>query len=111
MAEKQKIGWVKFWTPKDDWYYLTETERESYIAQFDQAVTEARDGGADLIGVYKCRGQSEWMRFEIWEFPSLDDVIAFTRTLESIGHYQYFAEDNTVGRKYERIASRDSWVI
>ena len=111
MKSNQKIGWVKFWTPKDDWYYLREPEREKYLTLFNQAVRNAMDKGGNLIGVYKCRGQSEWMRFEIWEFPSVNIIIDFTQELESIRHYQYFAEDNTVGRKYQRVGSNYSWII
>ena len=111
MAETQKIGWVKFWTPKDDWYYLDKKERERYLEAFEQAANDARKAGAQLVGVYKCRGQSEWMRFEVWEFPSLEQIVDFTHSLEAIGHYQYFEEDNTVGRKYERTGSKSSWVI
>jgi hypothetical protein len=111
MKENQRIGWVKFWTPKDDWYYLSFEERKQYLSLFSEAKTIAKAKGANLIGVYKCRGQSEWMRFEVWEFLAPDDVIEFTRSLESIGHYQYFSESNTIGRKYERIGSEESWVI
>ena len=109
--EKNMIGWVKYWTPKDDWYYLSEEEREKYINQYNQIVEKTKESGADLIGVYKCRGQSSWMRFEFWEFPAVEDIIEFTNQLEEIGHYQFFEEDHTVGRKYQRNTQKDSWVV
>ncbi len=111
MTYQQKVGWVKFWTPKDDWYYISNDERQTYLTAYAKAVDEAKTTGAERVGTYKCRGQSEWMRFEVWEFAKLEDVIQFTRVLESIGHYQYFEEDNTVGRKYEKSGEIDSWMI
>ena len=111
MENSQKIGWIKFWTPKDDWYYLDENGRDEYISSFNKIVEDAKKTGAELLGVYKCRGQSIWMRFEMWEFPNVDGVIDFTRKLEGIGHYQYFEEANTIGRKYERTGDKDNWVI
>lgn len=105
------IAWVKFWRPTDDWYALNEQGREQYLTDFHRTVEQAKAEGAELIGVYKCRGQSEWLSFEVWEFPNLDQIIKFTEALDRIGHYQYFKEDRTAGRKYERVGSKSSWVI
>lgn len=110
-ALRDPIGWMKFWKPKDDWYYLEPTQREAYLKAWDTVVERATEEGARLLGVYKCRGQSSWSRFELWEFPDLDTLVRFSNNLEEIGHYQYFAEDNTVGRRYERVGDASSWVI
>jgi len=109
--EKRTIGWVKFWRPTDDWYTLEEGDRAKYLKDFHRAVEEAEAAGAELLGVYKCRGQSEWLSFEVWEFPDIEQLMEFTEALDRIGHYQYFKEDRTVGRKYDRAGSRSSWVI
>jgi hypothetical protein len=105
------IGWVKFWKPKDDWYYLEPDERQVYLNAYIRAVEKAKFAGARLLGTYKCRGQSKWARFELWEFPDIQSVTNLTNELEEIGHFQYFAEDNTVGRRYERDANANSWII
>lgn len=107
----EPIGWMKFWKPKDDWYYLDPADREAYLKAYTDLVIEAEEKGARLLGAYKCRGQSKWARFELWEFPTLQAVVDFTNKLEEIGHFQYFAEDNTIGRRYERTGTPDSWVI
>jgi hypothetical protein len=105
------IGWVKFWKPKDDWYYLPADQRQAYLNAYEQVADVAQAGGARLVGAYACRGQSTWSRFEFWEFATLQAVIDFTHALEEIGHYQYFAESNTVGRRYEKRGRAESWVI
>jgi len=105
------IGWVKFWKPKDDWYYLESDERQLYLDGYAKATNRAQLAGARLLGAYKCRGQSEWARFELWEFPDLQNIIDLTNDLEEIGHFQYFAESNTVGRRYERNMDAEGWAI
>ena len=107
----QPLGWIKFWKPKDDWYYLPPAERQTYLNNFAKVVARANERGARLIGTYKCRGQSPWARFEVWEFPDLQVLIDLSNDLEEIGHFQYFAEDHTLGRRYERVGAADSWVI
>jgi len=110
-VSKQAIGWVRFWTPRDDWYYLEPSERATYLQEFAKVTARFTERGARLIGTYKCRGQSAWARFEIWEFPALQMLIDMSNELEEIGHFQYFAEDHTVGRRYDRVGSTESWVI
>lgn len=110
-ASTQPLGWIKFWKPKDDWYYLSPADRQIYLDKFAQVVARATERGACLIGTYKCRGQSSWARFEVWEFPDLQVLLDLSHDLEEIGHFQYFAEDHTVGRRYERTGAADSWVI
>lgn len=110
-SSSQPLGWVKFWKPKDDWYYLDPLERQTYLDSFAQVVARTTERGGRLIGTYKCRGQSPWARFEVWEFPDLQVLIDLTQDLEQIGHFQFFAEDHTVGRRYERIGDPGSWVI
>jgi hypothetical protein len=108
---KKPIGWIKFWTPKDDWYALEEKDRKKYLDGLKVIEERAREQGGRLLGAYKCRGQSSWARFELWEFPDLQLLIEVTNELEGIGHYQYFSEDNTVGRRYEREGDPGSWII
>lgn len=105
------LGWVKFWKPKDDWYYLDSAHRQIYLDELAKATARAEERGARLLGKYKCRGQSNWARFEFWEFPELQVLIDLTNDLEAIGHFQYFAEDHTVGYRYEAPGEANSWVI
>ncbi len=107
----QPLGWIKLWKPKDDWYYLEPSERQAYLDAFANVIAGATEQGARLIGTYKCRGQSPWARFEVWEFPDLQVLIDMSNELEEIGHFQFFAEDHTVGRRYERRGDANSWVI
>ncbi len=108
---KEPIGWIKFWTPNDDWYALDTNDRAKYLEGLKVIEERALSQGGRLIGAYKCRSQSSWARFELWEFPNLQVLIDITNELEAIGHYQYFSEENTVGRRYDRQGDPASWVI
>jgi hypothetical protein len=107
----QPLGWINFWKPKDDWYYLAPDARRAYFDQYVEVVKRAEGAGARRLGSYKCRGQSLWSRFEVWEFPDLRVLVEMNQALEEIGHYQYFAEDNTVGRRYDREPDPNTWVL
>jgi hypothetical protein len=111
VSHQAPVGWVKYWKPKDDWYYLDPAARQTYLDAFNHVIQKALQRGARLMGTYKCRGQSPWARFEVWEFPELQGVIDLTNDLEEIGHFRYFAEDHTVGSRYERTGEANSWVI
>lgn len=110
-APEQPIGWIRLYKPKDDWYYLTSQTRQTYMDGLAAVVERAEARGARRLGSYKCRGQSQWARFEVWEFPDVQALIDLTQALEEIRHFQYFAEDHTVGRRYERDLDADGWAI
>ncbi|MGB6681380.1 MAG: DUF6616 family protein [Candidatus Bathyarchaeia archaeon] len=109
-SESRPLGWIKFWKPKDDWYGLNAEARKNYYDKYKELVDRIEGKGAILIGTYRCRGQSRWERFEFWEFPSIDLLIAFSNELESINHYLYFEENAKVGRKYKRLYNPNTWV-
>lgn len=110
-ATSEPIGWVRFWKPTDDWYYLDTETRQAYLEAFESVKSRVLEQGAQLLGAYRCRGQSPWARFEVWEFPNLETLIEMTHALETIGHFQYFAEDHTVGRRYEFQGDYQSWML
>lgn len=107
----QPIGWIKFWKPKDDWYALDARSRETYYNQYQALSQRAIEQGAHLVGKYKCRGQSDWERFEFWEFPRLEVLVEFTNALEEINHFLYFSENATFGRRYDPRLDPKSWVV
>ena len=105
------LGWINFWKPIDAWYYASPGERASYLAQRAEIARLAEGAGARRVGSYKCRGRSSWPRFEVWEFPSLETLVQMTERLEAVGHYRYFAESNTVGRRYTSVPDPESWEL
>lgn len=97
MAEP--LGWVSFYKPKDDWYYLGRAAQEELLRSVSAIRDKAVSRGARRIGSYKSRGQTSWARFDLWEFPALDVLTDMVADLEEAGYYQYFAESNSFGRR------------
>ena len=97
---KNSLNWINFYNPTDDWYYISENERKTYINKYNEIIKYVKNNGGKLIGSYKSRSNSEWSRYEIWEFPSVEMIVEMNNQLEEIGHYQYFEENHVIGRKY-----------
>ena len=94
------MGWINFYNPTDDWYYLAAKEKSIYLNNYNKIVEHAKSKGAQLLGSYKCRSNSEWSSYDVWEFPSIEIIVEiFNNQLEVIGHFQYFEENHVMGRK------------
>ena len=99
---KNCLGWINFYNPTDDWYYLEEQEKSIYLQQYNKVVEHVKSKGAQLLGSYKCRSNSEWSRYEVWEFPSIEIIVEMNNQLEEIGHFQFFEENHVMGRKHKK---------
>ena len=45
----EPIGMIKFWKPKDDWYYLSPADRKVYLDSYANVVRRAEKSGAKLL--------------------------------------------------------------
>ena len=99
---KNCLGLINFYNPTDDWYYLEEQEKSIYLQKYNKVVEHVKSKGAQLLGSYKCRSNSEWSRYDVWEFPSIEIIVEMNNQLEEIGHFQFFEENHVMGRKYKK---------
>ncbi len=95
------IGWINFWKPKDEWYYLAPDERRRLLAAWEAIRGHAGARGARNLGSYECRASTAWARVALWEFPNLETLTDMVDALSDAGYYQYFAEENAFGRRTE----------
>jgi chlorite dismutase len=95
------IGWVSFWKPKDEWYYLPLDERERLLGEWGTIRAAAVGQGATQFGTYECRASTAWARVSFWEFPDLGVLTEMVDALSDAAYYQYFAEENAFGRRTE----------
>ena len=35
---KNCLGWINFYNPTDDWYYISENERKTYINKYNEII-------------------------------------------------------------------------
>ena len=95
------IGWINFWKPKDEWYYLPPQERTRLLAAWEAIREGAVARGARRLGSYECRASTAWARVALWELPDLETLTGMVEALSEAGYYQYFAEENAFGRRTE----------
>ncbi len=94
-----RLGWVNFSRPRDDWYYLPRPERERLLDVWQQIQSTAMAAGAQRFGVYEVRASTCWARLAIWEFPELSVLTTMVDALSEAEYYRYFAEENAFGRR------------
>ncbi len=97
----QPLGWINYWKPKDDWYYVPQDRREQLLIEWERIRRIAAAQGANLQGTYECRASTPWARVSLWEFPDLEVMIGMVDALSDAGYYQYFTEENAFGRRTE----------
>lgn len=95
----EPIGWVSFWKPRDAWYYSTGERRSELLERWNVIRSRAETAGAEVTGHYECRANSEWARMSVWQFPTLETLLNMLDELEEAEYYQYFAEENLLGRR------------
>ena len=93
------INIIKFFSPKDCWYYLDDKEKIDFIKLYRKENDEFIEKGAELIGTYVSRANSDWSRYEIWLFNDIENNISYSNILEEIGFYEYFVVQNLLGFK------------
>lgn len=94
----ERLGWVNFSRPRDDWYYLAHADREQLLDSWQQIHAAAVTAGAQRFGVYEVRASTHWARLAMWEFPDLDVLTTMVDALSDAEYYRYFAEENAFGR-------------
>jgi hypothetical protein len=100
MSQRQEpLGWISYWKPKDEWYYLPRDKREELLEQWEEIRQGAITRGAQRVGNYECRANTRWARVSVWEFPGLELLRNMVTELEETSYYYYFAEQNAFGRR------------
>ncbi len=98
---EEKLGWINYWKPKDEWYYLPRHRREQLLRDWEDIRAWAIAQGASRLGTYECRASTPWARVSLWDFPNLDVLTGMVDALSNAGYHQYFAEENVFGRRTE----------
>ncbi len=96
---QEPLGWISYWKPKGEWYYLSHSEREELLECWEKVRKGVISRGARRVGDYESRANTRWARVSVWEFPDLDLLRSMVTELEEASYYRYFAEQNAFGRR------------
>lgn len=91
------VIWIHKFRARSEWYGLDERQRSELAATWhaaDQAST-----GAELVGRYSVRGQSDFSEVEIWSFATVEDVFDFWENRVSAGYTTWFTFENLFGTR------------
>ena len=46
---KNCLSWINFYNPTDDWYYLKEKDKTTYLQKYAKVVEQIKSEGAKLL--------------------------------------------------------------
>jgi hypothetical protein len=89
--------WAHQARPRTSWYGLDPVEQKVLLDRWDALNEEAVAAGAERVGTYAIRGQSDFSTLDVWIFPSPDDVFRFWEARVLADYVVWFAFSNQVG--------------
>lgn len=89
--------WVHYARPRSQWYRTPAHERDLLQSAWDEVAAGSRAKGANLVGRWSVRGQSDYSTAEVWTFTDTDAVLAHWDGLVAAGYPEWFATANTLG--------------
>lgn len=91
------ILWLHHSRPRSRWYDLPAPERERLLGQWSDVDEASRGAGAEHVGDYRVRGQSDWSAVSVWRFPDVDAVLEHWQARVQAGYSTWFAFANSMG--------------
>ena len=93
--------WIHYARPRPHWYRLTDSQRQEKQARWDTLAQQAREGGAQRIGIYHIRGQHDFQTVELWHFPDAQAAFDHWSNLTGAAYNEWFAFSNNIGLALE----------
>jgi hypothetical protein len=78
---------------------MTEDARADLQKRWDAVDDKAIEAGAENIGTYFVRGQSDYSTTQVWLFPSYESAYAHWTAKVAAGYAEWFDFSNNVGRR------------
>lgn len=89
--------WVHQARPRTTWYGLDEERRTALLAAWAKLDDQATERGAQQVGEYSIRGQSDYSTLEVWRFGSPEEVHDFWAARVQADYAVWFAFSNQLG--------------
>lgn len=89
--------WIHQSRPRPSWYELDRSSQAELRARWGELDTEAVAGGAERVGEYTIRGQSDYATLEVWKFASPEESFAFWSDRVAAEYSTWFTSSNQLG--------------
>jgi hypothetical protein len=97
--------WIHQARPRTSWYALDEGRRAELRSAWAALDQEVIAQGAERVGAYTIRGQSDFSALEVWRFAGPEAVYDFWAKRVQADYAVWFAFSNQVGVKEPEAAS------
>jgi hypothetical protein len=95
------VVWIHYARPRTPWYELSDEERSAHLSDWTRARRQSLEAGAQHLGDFHVRGQSDYSTAEVWTFGSAEDAFDHWARLTATGYAEWFAFANNVGLRKE----------
>ena len=89
--------WIHQARPRPPWYELDSAAKDELLKEWRDLDARAIESGAESLGSYSIRGQSDFSTVEIWGFSSPENVFYFWADRIEANYAVWFAFSNQLG--------------
>lgn len=100
--------WIHQARPRSAWYALDEAQRQERLDVWSALDCAAVERGAQRIGAYSIRGQSDYSTLELWHFDSPEATFDFWAARVGADYAVWFAFANQLGVSTAQLAEQSA---
>lgn len=97
--------WIHYARPRSNWYELPEAQREELGQKWAGVDAAAVESGAQSMGSYFIRGQSDYSTVDVWSFAGYEAAYAHWTAKVAAGYAEWFEFSNNVGNSVTTVTT------
>jgi hypothetical protein len=91
--------WIHYARPRSSWYELAEDTRTELTEKWAEVDAAAVEEGAQSLGTYFVRGQSDYSTVDVWSFAGYEAAYSHWAAKVAAGYAEWFEFSNNVGNR------------
>lgn len=91
--------WIHYARPRSSWYELDKARQAELERKWADVDTAAVGSGAQSLGNYFVRGQSDYSTVHVWSFAGYEAAYAHWTAKVAAGYAEWFEFSNNVGNR------------
>lgn len=91
------VLWLHHARPRSSWYTLDADERRRLTEDWRRTDDASLSAGAEHLGTFRVRGQSDWSTVSVWRFADVDAAMRHWEARVEAGYASWFAFSNELG--------------
>lgn len=91
--------WIHYARPRSAWYELPDQTRTELQRTWAALDSHAQSAGAQSMGSFFVRGQSDYSTVEIWSFTGYEAAYEHWAAKVAAGYAEWFEFSNNVGNR------------